>query len=60
MSDTQNMVRIAEASTRLRLLLHEAYDELPAGYTHESLQFDIDLAVVLDLADGAVAQMARG
>jgi hypothetical protein len=49
--DKKAIDRIAEAKMRIRAWREERYDDLPAGYCHESIQFDVDLQTLEEASE---------
>jgi hypothetical protein len=56
--ETASMVRIASAISRLQAWDDGDWDELPDGYTHESLQYRVDMRLVTDFARGVLGLLA--
>ena len=57
--DTKDIVRVATSLSRLQAWNEGEYEECPPGYTHESLQWQVDLRVILDFARGVLGLMAE-
>jgi hypothetical protein len=58
MAASSKIMRIAGAMSRLNAWKSRAYDELPEGYTTDSLEFHVDVGAVLDGLCVAIAVMA--
>jgi hypothetical protein len=56
--ETETMVSVAAALSRLDACHEGAVDELPHGYTKESLWYSIDQRTVMDFARRVLALMA--
>jgi hypothetical protein len=54
-TDQKSIERIAAANARVTAWREGRYDELPTGYTHESIQFDVDLRVMEKATEFACA-----